>query len=311
LTKFRCAIITNLSEKKVYYNNLTVHHQRGNIRQINDYYPYGLTWSNPSTTNTQAYQSKEMQLGEWGENGGLELYDFHARMYDPVLGRWHAPDPMNQYDSPYTAMGNNPVTTIDPDGMLGIPWGGIISTLGNIFIPDVMVRIGGTAKGGPGPTYVSQQSPLGQAVDAIGGAVAFGLGNEILDEGKEKIASEASNVAAVSAQQSTKNVMIVILDASNQDFAASDNSQMGSFHIITASDITEANDKLTEYLGDDKANTIALFTHGFAVKSESGVKRGISTNPSIGHGIRKTRNYSKWCLLFIQIRKKSRRFCQS
>jgi hypothetical protein len=51
------------------------------------------------------------------------MYDFHARMYDPVLGRWHAPDPMNQFDSPYNAMGDNPVVNIDPDGMMAI--GGI------------------------------------------------------------------------------------------------------------------------------------------------------------------------------------------
>lgn len=75
--------VTNLSEKKVYYNNLTVHHQRGNIRQVNEYYPYGLQWQNPSLGEGQGwegYQGKQFQDEEWGEDGGLELYDFHARM---------------------------------------------------------------------------------------------------------------------------------------------------------------------------------------------------------------------------------------
>lgn len=38
-------------------------------------------------------------------------------MFDPILGRWHSPDPAQQYVSPYMAMGNNPVNRIDPNGM--------------------------------------------------------------------------------------------------------------------------------------------------------------------------------------------------
>ncbi|MCK9203943.1 MAG: hypothetical protein M0P58_05820 [Bacteroidales bacterium] len=36
--------------------------------------------------------------------------------YDPQIGRWHVADPANQYFSPYLAMGNNPVNSIDPTG---------------------------------------------------------------------------------------------------------------------------------------------------------------------------------------------------
>jgi RHS repeat-associated protein len=103
----------------MYFNNLKVDHQRGSIKSVNDYYPYGLTWARPEMAQGTAYQSKDFQQNEWTETG-LDLYDFHARMYDPVLGRWHAPDPMNQFDSPYNAMGNNPVANIDPDGMFSI-----------------------------------------------------------------------------------------------------------------------------------------------------------------------------------------------
>ena len=41
---------------------------------------------------------------------------FELRMYDAVVGRWMAPDPMRQYFSPYLSMGNNPVSRVDPDG---------------------------------------------------------------------------------------------------------------------------------------------------------------------------------------------------
>lgn len=35
---------------------------------------------------------------------GLDLYDFHARQYDPVLGRFTTPDPLSEkyyHISPY------------------------------------------------------------------------------------------------------------------------------------------------------------------------------------------------------------------
>jgi hypothetical protein len=37
-------------------------------------------------------------------------------MYDPGIARWLSPDPKDQYFSAYLAMGNNPISMIDPDG---------------------------------------------------------------------------------------------------------------------------------------------------------------------------------------------------
>ena len=64
------------------------------------------------------YTAKELQSGEFHlpYSTGLEMYDFHARFYDPQLGRWFAPDPAEQFSNPYLAMGNNPVMYVDPDG---------------------------------------------------------------------------------------------------------------------------------------------------------------------------------------------------
>jgi hypothetical protein len=47
-------------------------------------------------------------------------------MYNQDIGRWFAPDPYGQYHSPYLAMGNNPVSQIDPDGgySMASPGGG-------------------------------------------------------------------------------------------------------------------------------------------------------------------------------------------
>lgn len=84
----------------------------------NDYYPFGSVMPGPASLNPPGngsrygYQGKEL-LSETG------LYDFGLRMYNSDLGKWLSPDPYAQYWSPYTAMGNNPVSIIDPTGGYG------------------------------------------------------------------------------------------------------------------------------------------------------------------------------------------------
>jgi len=89
------------------------------IIQEDHFYPYGMTMGDLSyvsgTKNNFMYQGKEQQ-----DELNLYWYDFGARMFDEQLGRWHVPDPMLQYSSPYVGMGNNPASIIDPSGMWGI-----------------------------------------------------------------------------------------------------------------------------------------------------------------------------------------------
>jgi RHS repeat-associated protein len=56
-----------------------------------------------------AYQGQE-------KDAETNLLNFELRQYDARLGRWYNPDPMGQHHSPYLAMSNNPVSSIDPDG---------------------------------------------------------------------------------------------------------------------------------------------------------------------------------------------------
>jgi hypothetical protein len=49
---------------------------------------------------------------------GLGWYDFHARYYNPVLGRWMTQDPRMQTANPYLYSGNSPMMYVDPDGEL-------------------------------------------------------------------------------------------------------------------------------------------------------------------------------------------------
>ncbi len=48
------------------------------------------------------------------EETGLD--HFEARDYDSRIARWLNPDPAVQHWSPYLAVGNNPVSGVDPDG---------------------------------------------------------------------------------------------------------------------------------------------------------------------------------------------------
>lgn len=88
------------------------------ILQEDHYYPFGLTYMGDlnynygTEENKYLYQGKELQ-----DDHNLQWHDFGARMYDAQLGRWHCPDPLLQFASPYLAMGNSPVNGTDPSGM--------------------------------------------------------------------------------------------------------------------------------------------------------------------------------------------------
>ena len=69
--------------------------------------------------NKYLYNGKELQTETIGGTAINEL-DYGARFYDPLIGKWHAIDPLAEkyYPfSPYAYVGNNPINVTDPNGM--------------------------------------------------------------------------------------------------------------------------------------------------------------------------------------------------
>ncbi|MEO1054318.1 MAG: DUF6443 domain-containing protein [Bacteroidota bacterium] len=103
-----------------YFDDLKVVHKASAVVQADDYYPFGSTFNSYQRTNGTVndflYNGFEIQ-----DELDFGLYDYLARFYDPLLGRFVNIDPatdLMRRHSPYSYAFNNPIRFIDPDGMM-------------------------------------------------------------------------------------------------------------------------------------------------------------------------------------------------
>ena len=97
-------------------NNRVVIDEHGQVEQVNHYYAFGGLMGESTGGGAQPYKYNGKELDRMH---GLDWYDYGARHYDAVLGRWMCVDPLaEKYNnvSPFVFCKDNPIGFIDPDG---------------------------------------------------------------------------------------------------------------------------------------------------------------------------------------------------
>jgi RHS repeat-associated protein len=141
--------VVNETSQNIYFDNLRVQSTSPIIVQENTYYPFGMTiagldYSYNNHTNKYFYQGKEFL-----DDQNLNIYDFHARGYDPVIGRTLQIDPGSEsyYPmSPYSWVMNNPMKFIDPTGMFADYFDNRGEFIGDDGVDDGEIRILNSSK---------------------------------------------------------------------------------------------------------------------------------------------------------------------
>ncbi|MBL4676896.1 MAG: RHS repeat-associated core domain-containing protein, partial [Mucilaginibacter sp.] len=125
------------------------------VVQTTDYYPFGTT----SNETLNGIKSKYLyNKKEWQEE--TNQYDYGARFYDPVIGRWTSVDPLAESYyrwSPYNYGADNPVYYVDKDGR---------------FIGTLIGAAVGAIVGGVSAAIKHENVWKGAGKGAIAGAVA-------------------------------------------------------------------------------------------------------------------------------------------
>ena len=152
--------------------------KNGKVVQQYSYYPFGSSRTNIGFVTNINYRFTGQEYDP--ETG---LYNYNARLYDPVIGRFLSADTIiyltyySQDFNRYTYCRNNPVIYTDPSGhvvwiipvLIGVAVGGIMGgimggTQGKVFSKEAWQHFNWTAAG------------IGAVAGAVSGGVGAGVG---------------------------------------------------------------------------------------------------------------------------------------
>jgi RHS repeat-associated protein len=112
--------LSNESAQDVYFDNLVVNLTHGPLIEQKDYYAFGLEIPGLCTKAIKyKYEENRYRYNgiEYDTAFGINEFEAHFRDLDPAIGRWTTVDPSpNESESPYSSMGNNPISKMDPLG---------------------------------------------------------------------------------------------------------------------------------------------------------------------------------------------------
>jgi RHS repeat-associated protein len=142
--------VVNETAEDVWFDNFMVMSMTDPVAQETHYDPWGLELTGIGyqyggiKANKYLYQGKELI-----DDQNLNIYDFHARGYDPVIGRTWQIDPGSEsyYPmSPYSWVMNNPLKFVDPTGMFADYFDNRGDFVGDDGVDDGEIRVLDTDK---------------------------------------------------------------------------------------------------------------------------------------------------------------------
>ena len=179
--------------------------ENGAVEQELAYYPFGDTQVNSSTQNVDVaykYTGKE-------RDSSTGLYDYHARLYDPYLGRFISPDvlvpnPGNPQDlNRYSYVRNNPLLYVDPNGEFAVTTATLLYFGGKFLYGSF---VGGTSAAAL--TIAQNQTENKIYLNASTGAILGGLAGII--------APSASQTVGVNSPKVIQAIIGAVADLSGQ-----------------------------------------------------------------------------------------------
>jgi RHS repeat-associated protein len=106
----------NPTQVDVYFDDLKITHSKSPVIQMDDYYPFGLSFNSYARENSVPNRYKYNGI-EQATDLDLNIYTAKYRNLDPTTGRWWQLDPKPNFSwSSYSSMSNNPMRYSDPLG---------------------------------------------------------------------------------------------------------------------------------------------------------------------------------------------------
>jgi RHS repeat-associated protein len=296
------------------------------VLEENHYYPFGLKHENYNVTKkkmkweSELIGGEEMELKrvrqvpnsgyqykyngkEWQDELSLNWYDYHARNYDPAIGRWMNIDPLAENSrrwSPYNYCYNNPMIFVDPDGMQAKVVDGIyIDTEGNKIGEDSLGKEDGRV-------YVVS----GKDVDKV---------KKATNEGKTIETDEISEYAELPSND-IKEKEIEMIEKAKSDTEREysyvrieyfNSSQEPYDHFEVGRKYVNGNNAVTvepfKHIPDDKkpgakvkhvshTHNVEMGGAGLAGRPQYDDKQMVKNHPNATHSVHNTRNNSTYVM---------------